>query len=319
MVNIAVAGGSGNVANTLLRSVIASDKHHVTIFTRSSTTIPTTSPPNVTYQTIDYTNQAALVSALTGIEVCLSFLVAHLDTDCTVQKNLIRACIAAGVPRFAPSEWSIRSDNAIPEYGNKDIIANYLAELNSKEKVLEYCLFQPSIFLDYFAHPYPPTPPLFTWPFFIDFSTRHAILLEDGDIPINFTSAHDVSEILRRAIEDPRPWPVVGGIQGCRTTMASILELGKRLRGGEWTVERVTVEDIKRGDLKTEWVPKMDHQAIPVDYQEVYSRKFVITFLQAMIRGAWEVSGEWNERFPEYKFVEPEGLLGGIWGEKDGV
>ena len=62
-------------------------------------------------------------------------MVVHLDKDCTAQKNLIHACIDAGVKRFAPSEWAIRNGSGIAHYENKDAIAEYLAELNKEKKV----------------------------------------------------------------------------------------------------------------------------------------------------------------------------------------
>ena len=302
------------MASTLLRSIIASDKHHVTIFTRSSKSIPSTSPPNVTYKSVDYSNKEALVSALQGIEVCLSFIIAHLDPDRIGQKTLIQACITAGVKRFAPSEWGIKNGSGISEYDAKDEVAEYLDSLkgNSDSPPLEYCLFQPSIFLDYFAHPYAPTKPLYTWPFMIDFNSRHAIILDDGKQPLVLTSAHDDAEILLRAIEDPRPWPSVGGIRGWRTTMADILAVGKEVRGGEWTVYSVSSKDIEAGELKTEWTPEMDHPLIPKEY----SRVLVVAFLKAVANGSWDVSTEWNERFPEYKF-EGEDLLRKVWEGKE--
>lgn len=307
------------MASTLLRSILSSDKHNITILTRSSKTIPSTSPPNITYKSVDYTNKEALVSALRGHEVCLSFIIAHLDPNRVGQKTLIQACITAGVKRFAPSEWGIKNDSGISEYEAKDEVAEYLQSLaaDSDPPVLEYCLFQPSIFLDYFAHPYAPTPPLYTWPFFVDFQSRRAIILDSGNYPLVLTSAHDDAEILLRAIEDPRPWPRVGGIRGWRTTQAEILALGKKIRGGEWTVEYVTTEDIEAGVLKTEWVPRMDHPLIPKEKQEEYSRVFTVAFLKAIKRGKWDVGTEWNERFPDYEFGGGEKWLRGIWEGKE--
>lgn len=215
--------------------------------------------------------------------------------------------------RFAPSEWGIRNNSGIAPYANKDFIANYLAELNREQTVLEYSLFQPSIFMDYFAHPHPQSPELITWPFFVDFATRRAIVLDDGTHPFVLTAISDDSEILARALDDPVPWPRVGGMRGCVTSTNELLALGRKIRGGEWSVEYVKSEDIRRGELRTQWVPQMDHPVIPLADREAWSKEFVVMFLKAMAEGAWMVGDEWNQRYPDYEFVGLEEYLVKAW------
>jgi hypothetical protein len=172
------------------------------------------------------------------------------------------------------------------------------------------------VFIDYFAHPYPLSENLITWAFFIDFEKRRAMVLDDGSIPIVLTAISDISEILALALDDPEPWPTVGGLQGVKTNINGLLALGKKIRGGEWEVEYVRSEDVERGELKTSWVPEFDHPVIPVDSREEFSRSFVIDFFKAMKRGAWDVSGEWNERFPNFKFVGLEQYLSKAWKDR---
>lgn len=243
-------------------------------------------------------------------------MVVHLDIDNVVQKNLIHACIDAGVKRFAPSEWGIKNNSGVPPYENKDLTAAYLADLNKDEKKLEYCLFQPSIFMDYFAHPNPLSPNLITWPFFIDFETRRAIVLDDGNQPIVVTAIANISDMLERALSDEREWPNVGGMRGASTTINELLALGKKLQGGEWTVEYVKGEDIAKGELKTSWIPQMSHPVIPVEQQGAFSKEFVIMFFKGIMNGSWNVSDEWNQRFPEYKFTGLEEYLAKAWVAK---
>ncbi|KAF1358785.1 NmrA-like family protein-like protein [Lizonia empirigonia] len=311
MVKIAVAGGTGNVATEILRAPVRSGKHEIAIFTRSGA--PLNPVPGVLYKKVDYNNLESLTSDLQGFDVCLSFLIVHLDVENVVQKNLIPACIAAGVKRFAPAEWGIKNNSGVPPYANKDFIASYLAEINREKRVLEYCLFQPSIFLDYFAHPYPLSPGLITWPFFIDFNTRHAIILHDRNQPIVLTAIAGDSEILAAALEDLNPWPTVGGIRGCKITINELLALGKKIRGGEWGVEYVKGENIRKGELKTEWVLQMSHPVVPSEIKEQWSKDFLIMFLVGILNGAWDVSGECNERLPEYQFQVAEAYLTKAW------
>ena len=57
-------------------------------------------------ENVDYSDKAALTGLLEGVDTVLSFVVAASDPDGAVQKNLIDAAVAAGVRRFAPSEWA---------------------------------------------------------------------------------------------------------------------------------------------------------------------------------------------------------------------
>ncbi|KAF2202434.1 NmrA-like family protein-like protein [Delitschia confertaspora ATCC 74209] len=312
MVRIAVAGGTGNVATELLRSPIRSGKHDIVIFTRSD---PAKLTDGVSYKKVDYHDRASLTSALRGFDICLSFLLVHKDTNCEVQKNLIHASIAAGVRRFAPSEWGLKNHSGVPGYAGKDTIAAYLAELKGKGELgaMEYCLFQPSIFMDYFAHPYPLSKGLITWTFFVDFEERRALVLDGGEQPIVLTAISDDSEILTRALEDKQPWPVTGGIRGCKTSINELIRLGKKIRGGEWKIEHVRGEDIRKGELKTDWVPIMSHPGILDAEREQFSKRFVVVFLLGILNGAWDVSDEFNRRYPDYKFIGLEEYLRKAW------
>ncbi|XP_014560864.1 hypothetical protein COCVIDRAFT_88297 [Bipolaris victoriae FI3] len=318
MVKIAVAGGTGNVATCMLKEAIASNQHDIVIFTRSAPSKPHPSP-RVSYFQVDYTSRDALTTALRGVHTVLSFFVVHLDVDNIGQKNLIHASIAAGVSRFAPSEWSIASYSGVPSYVVKDEVRSYLEDLDAKGELkgMQYCLFQPSIFMDYFAHPYPLEPDLITWPFFIDFENRRAMLLDEGDQPIVLTAMQDDAVILAKALKDTeRPWPKLGGIRGCQTTINELIALGKKLRGGEWSIERVSGADIKEGKLKTSWIPQFSHPTMPEDQQDVFSKAFVVMFMQAILNGSWNVSAEWNERFPDHKFIGLEEYLTKAWEGK---
>jgi hypothetical protein len=313
---LALTVSSTDIATELLRAPIRSGNHEITIFTRSEP--PTTQTPGVSYQQVNYHDLPGLTRALEGFDTCLSFLVAHLDEGNICQKNLIEACIASKVRRFAPSEWSIVSNSGVPGYANKDIIAAYLHEKREKNELgdLQYCLFQPSVFADYFAHPYPLSPGLQSWPLFVDFENRRAMVLDDGNYPMVVTPVSEASEVLELALSDHRPWPAVGGMQGCKTTNNEIVALGKKIRGGEWTIEYVKSEDIENGELKTSWIPFLTHPAIPVENREAFSKQFAIDFFKAMKIGAWEVGYEWNKRFPEYKPMGLEEYLRKAWEGK---
>lgn len=61
--------------------------------------------PTVNWRVVNYNDQPGLVEALRGTHTLLSFLQLLSDPESKSQNNLIDAAIAAGVKRFAPSEY----------------------------------------------------------------------------------------------------------------------------------------------------------------------------------------------------------------------
>lgn len=143
------------------------------------------------------------------------------------------------------------------------------------------------------------------------------MILDDGNQPIVLTAISDVSNILALALDDDEPWPTTGGIRGARTTINELVALGQKIRGGEWKVEHVSSEDIEKGILNTSWVPQFAHPAIPKEHWGAFSKEFVIDFFKAIKNGAWDVSDEFNKRYPEYRFSGLEEFLTEAWREKE--
>lgn len=143
------------------------------------------------------------------------------------------------------------------------------------------------------------------------------MILDSGSQPLVLTAISDISSIVALAIADPRPWPPVGGIVGTRTSLNELVALGKKLRGGEWKEETLSGEDIAKGIFKGSWVPTMSHPVIPVESREAFSKDFVIMFLEGIRRGAWDVSDEFNQRFPDFQFQSAEGYLSRAWEGKE--
>lgn len=59
----------------------------------------------VTWRTVAYDDRGGLMEVLRGVHTVLSFIQLLSDPDQQAQRTLIDASIAAGVKRFAPSEY----------------------------------------------------------------------------------------------------------------------------------------------------------------------------------------------------------------------
>ena len=209
-----------------------------------------------TWVKVDYNDKANLVKALDGVHTLLSFVLSFKDEGGVASKLLIDAAVEAGVKRFAPNEWSTNATTHLHWYATKHVIRDYLKEINKDKKasrpiftansisgdawltptkqVLEYTLFQPGLFMNYFTHPYKTSPYMSHITMPVDFETRQATLVADTEARITLTEIHDIARVVARAIEYEGEWPVTGGIQGNSILLSDLVALGEKLRGASF-------------------------------------------------------------------------------------
>ncbi|KAL2798999.1 hypothetical protein BJX66DRAFT_322497 [Aspergillus keveii] len=271
MVKIAIAGGSGNVASEIIDVLVATKKHEIIILSRKDA--PSRNPTEgVTWIKPDYDSVDQLTETLQGVDTLLSFVTEQEGSESPIQKRLITAAVQAGVKRFAPSEWATSTTEHLPWYAYKAEIRRYLVELNKDKKVLEYTLFQPGLFANYFTRPYKSSTYIHQIETPIDFEKRRAILVEGGDEGvITLTTVQDFAAVVARAIEYEGEWPVVSGIRGTTLSVGELVALGEKLRG-PFKIERVKASDFEAGTWETSWIPRVDHPSIPPEQVDFFSK-----------------------------------------------
>ncbi|KEF57074.1 uncharacterized protein A1O9_07264 [Exophiala aquamarina CBS 119918] len=252
---------------------------------------------------------------LRGTEVVLSFIVGHLDPEGIAQKNLVDACIAARVKRFAPSEWSIASNSGSAMYRSKDIVSAYLRQVNKDKKRLEFCLFQPGLFLDYLIFPHSTTKhaQLFCTPW--DLQNRRAIIPEGPDFPLVLTTVGDLVKVVVEAVTFQGTWPERGGICGNKFMNSEFLKLAESIRGEirPIHVEVASNTDIDNLSFKTSWIPQANHASLSPEERASISKQFLGMILTAVRNGAFGVTEEWNQLLPNVEMTKAETFLRMIW------
>ena len=68
--------------------------------------------------------------------------------------------------------------------------------------------------------------------------------------------------------------------------------------------------------VKSTWLPKVDHPAIPVEQRNALAAGFLSGVLLGMSAGAFSVSDEWNRLLPDYEITRAENFLADAWREK---
>ncbi|KAI1210074.1 uncharacterized protein F4807DRAFT_459909 [Annulohypoxylon truncatum] len=317
MVKVAVAGGSGQVAREIIDALLESKKHQITILSRREAPTSTPIASGLHWQFVDYNNKKSLVEALRGTHTLLSFVQTLSDPDQKSQKNLIDACIEAGVKRFAPSEFGSKGTTDMPWLRVKENIREYLEEVNQKGKVLEYTLFQQGFFLDYLAYPYKTSKYLDQLQTIFDFENRRVIVVDGHeDAIMTLTTVADLAKIVARAVDYEGTWPKMSGIRGNRVTFSQIIEIGERIRGRPFTVDKVKVEDLEKGELKTTWNIEAIHHSVFKEQAPAFLKAISIGILLSSLKGAWDISDELNQLFPDFEFTSIEDFLTRIWEGK---
>jgi len=122
MVKIAVAGGSGGLsgfhitetrirtntypielAREVIDALLATKKHDIIVISRTEYSLKP--QQGLRFCALDYQDKDQLADMLRGVHTVLSFINQSVDHGNASQKALIDACVAAGVKRFAPSEY----------------------------------------------------------------------------------------------------------------------------------------------------------------------------------------------------------------------
>ncbi|KUJ21528.1 NAD(P)-binding protein [Mollisia scopiformis] len=320
MVKIAVAGATGELAREVIDALFATKRHEITLLTRKNAPVGD-STSGITWRTVDYGDKSSLREALLGIHTVLSFINQQTPGQSgSSQINLVDACIAVGVKRFAPSEYGSDSKEDLPFWAGKTKVQAYLERVNKDVKVLEYTLFQPGLFLDYLASPHKTAKYVTPLDAFIDFQNRRAIVVEGHeDAVMTLTTVQDIAGIVARAVDVDGEWPVKGGIMGNRATVSEIIAIGEKVRGGPFAIDKVKHEDLEAGVLKTSWGLGKRHPSLTAEQQDQLAgvlKGVLVGTLLSCVKGAWDVGDGWNQRLPDYAFSKMEGFLATVWEGK---
>ncbi|EPS35796.1 hypothetical protein H072_10797 [Dactylellina haptotyla CBS 200.50] len=312
MVKIAVAGGTGQVAREVIDKLVATGKHDIIVLCRTAPVIDI--PSDIRWMSVNYNDKTGLAEVLSGVHTVLSFIQLLSDPNQIAQKNLIDAAIEAGVKRFAPSEYGSKETVHMPWWDGKGKVREYLQEVNQKETVIEYTLIQPGLFLDYLAFPHKTSKYVDPLQTIFDFEHKRTIVVDGHEDSImTFTTVADLAGIIALAVDYQGKWPTNGGIRGNRLTYSQVIEIGGRVRGHAFNVEKVQIDDLNAGELKTSWGLEAVHRAVSQGDAAELLKSVSIGILLSSLKGAWDVSEDFNKLFPDYQFSSAETFLRNVW------
>lgn len=153
------------------------------------------------------------------------------------------------------------------------------------------------------------------------------------DAIITLTSATDLASMVAQAVEYEGTWPTTSGVRGNRVTFSQIIDIGRKVRGEafqaeqknfglilcigpDFTVENVQIKDLEAGHLNTSWGLEAVHRAVQPEEASALLKAVSIGILLSSIKGAWDVSDELNQLFPDFIFTPIDGFLAKAWEGK---
>ncbi|KAK2606326.1 hypothetical protein QQS21_003257 [Conoideocrella luteorostrata] len=317
MVKVAVAGANSGLALEVIDKLVEDHKHEVVALCRKD---PTQFPQQrgVHWVQTTFKDKAQLVKLFGDVEVVLNFIVVHNDPGNESARLLVDAAVEAGVKRFAPSEWTMSQQlysiiDSVPWYQGKLDMQSYLREMNKDKKVIEYCFFQPGMFMDYAGYPHklakhvPPMPTVWQ----LDELRIVGVKGHEDDM-VTMTTVSDIAAVVKHAIEYEGEWPEVGGIRGQQISPRQLQQMVEKIRGKPVQLELVEQSDLDNGVLNAK-LPLVQHPSIPEDQREAWSKPGWIGILTAVAKGAFAVTDEWNKLLPDYKFTSMETFITQTW------
>ncbi|KAF2106600.1 hypothetical protein BDV96DRAFT_654602 [Lophiotrema nucula] len=309
MVNVAIAGGSGAVGQTILEIMEEQKVHQPFILSRELNKVEATN--SVLY--VDYRDIPALIRVLedNDIHTVISCVGYHGDSLKVAQLNLIQAATASSVTKcFVPSTFAIAYPRSFID--ELPTLIDYFAAIEElKKSGLQWTVFLNGCFLDYWAQPHIKSY-LKPAPFAIDIANRQAALPGNGNSLITFTYSFDVARFVVAAL-DLSEWPEESRIAGDALTWNEVVRLAEETLDCKFSVVYDDVETLSTGRITELPCQKPCYERFP----KLQFQWFMSMFSRwTMDEKICHIPGELNVQFPKIKCMTVKDMLDTFWKEK---
>jgi uncharacterized protein YbjT (DUF2867 family) len=289
---VAIAGATGALGQLVAKELI---KRGVSV---KALVRPSTDPSRtedlrsagVTIVPIDLSNVPALTGELTDATCVISTLQGLADVILTVQGKLLDAAVAAKVPRFIPSDFSLDFTKTKPGSNrNLDLRRQFHAQLDKSG--IAWTSILNGAFMDLLVGDSP----------MVNHKRRTVMYVGNATQPLDFTTMADTAAYTAAVAADPNPAPKFLRIAG----------------------EVVSIKDIASAESQVEGVPYRPSWMGSVWFLELMIRILRLFGGENKLRPAWQdmqymanmFSGVGklepldNDRYPELKWTKVVDLL----------
>ncbi|VUC37259.1 unnamed protein product [Clonostachys rosea] len=316
MVNIAVAGGSGNVGRTIIETLKQQTAHKAFNLTRN-TSKSDVGVPNIE---VDYTNVDSIRNGLerNDIHTVISCLSYEGDTLAVSQNNLISAAaLSSATKRLIPSTFGVHYPEeyvlpiTAPSAANKELptLVDYFGAIDRlKASGLQWTVVENGCFMDYWGQPHIKTylrPSLFG----LDIAAREAAIPGDGNDRFSLTYTWDVAKFVV-ALQDLDEWPEVSRFAGDIITWNEFVRIAEEATGVTFKVTHDSVEDLEKSKM-TELPSQIPcYKFIPKEQFQWFLSIFSRWTTRPEIS---HIPAEMNHLFPDIKPLTVREMVNKYW------
>lgn len=216
---VLVAGATGDLGRRIVREILRLDAR-VRVLTRPGSRVAEElygADERVDVVAADYSDLAALTAAVSGAGVVVSAVSGTRPVIVDAQRALLRAVVAAGVPRFIPSDYSADYRQITPGSNRNFELRRELAADVDAAPVRSTSVLN-GMFTDLLVGDAP----------MILFGRRRVLFWSSADQPLDFTTKDDVARVTAQvALDDaaPRVVEVAGSTVTARDVARTMTEL----------------------------------------------------------------------------------------------
>jgi uncharacterized protein YbjT (DUF2867 family) len=224
---VAVAGATGNLGSLIALSV---RKRNVAVkaLVRPGTAASRTQTlrdAGVTITEVEMTNVLSLTKTLEGASIVVSALQGLRDVMLGVQGALLNAAVAAKVPRFIPSDFSLDfTKTALGSNRNLDLRRDFHAKLN--ESGIKWTGIQCGGFMELLTSRQFPL---------INDKFHRVLYFGSADQKLDFTTIPDVAAYTAAVAADPNPTPKILRIAGSSFNAKDLATIVSQVHGQKYT------------------------------------------------------------------------------------
>lgn len=264
---VLVSGATGNLGQRICRELIKNNIKVRAILRHESKAekIISLEKSGVEIVKVDSTNEQELIDACTGVSCVVSAVAGLHDVIVEAQAKLLKVAVAAGVPRFIPSDFST-DITQMPEGENRNFDLR-----KDFHKLLDRSPIQAtSIFNGCFADILRYNTPLFNVP-----KKTVAYYDDKADWKIDFTTMDDTAAFTARAAVDETT-PRYLNIASFRVSPNDLINLSEQYKG-------VKFELVHMGSMEEfSAYNKMQRAALPEGENELYPKWQQSQYLYSM-------------------------------------
>ncbi|GAA4495527.1 hypothetical protein GCM10023172_07390 [Hymenobacter ginsengisoli] len=239
---------------------------------------------------VDFNNAAALARAFAGADCVVSALSGLRDVIVDAQTQLLNAAVAAGVPRFIPSDYSI-DYTKLPEGSNRNLDLRREFGRRLDQASIQATSVLNGMFTDLLTGQAP----------VILFKIKRVLYWGSADQPLDFTTIADTAAFTAAAALDPttpRYLRVAGEVATVRDLQAAAAattgqRFGRLRAGGLWLLKLMS---------------RIARRLAPAP-KEVFPPWQGMQYLHNMFTGLPKFSSLDNDRYPDLKWTTVREVL----------